>query len=131
MTKRSPEFELIAAERKRQIEVEGYTRERDQRWDRGELVDAGRCYFRRGKGHDRTPAGAVPEDWPWGPERWKEHDRQRCLIIAGALFVAERERLKAKRLSYEHIDSRINKVKVALREFRAYPEPQAQHRGME
>jgi hypothetical protein len=38
------EIELIAAERKRQIEEEGWTAEHDEQWKKGELAKAAMCY---------------------------------------------------------------------------------------
>lgn len=86
----------IAAERRRQIEVEGCTPEHDDRWIRGELAMAAATYA-------LTAAGLVcldgpteinpPVVWPWDPEGLKPKDRRRDLIRAAALIVAEIERL--------------------------------------
>src|SRR5690554_814282 len=87
----------IAAERKRQIEVEGWTPEHDDEHSRGELLDAALCYAQRrsdsrmfGYEVEKYPA---PARWPWSREWWKPKDERRDLIRAAALIVAEIERL--------------------------------------
>lgn len=80
--------ELIAAERRRQIEAEGWTKEHDEQHRNGELALAAAAY-------------AVPDHladiqmylWPWGPEWYKPRDRLRNLVRAGALIAAEIDRL--------------------------------------
>lgn len=88
----------IAAERKRQIEVEGWTAEHDDSHDEGEMAMAASIYayyatksggIRQGaKAHS---AGAA--NWPWGAEWFKLKTPRRDLIRAAALIVAEIERL--------------------------------------
>jgi hypothetical protein len=78
-------IEDIANERQRQIEAEGWTPEHDDQHSSGELADAAACYA-RGK-----QMSAV---WPWDEKWWKPGpDRRRQLVKAGALIVAEIERL--------------------------------------
>jgi hypothetical protein len=94
--------EMIAAERQRQIEQEGWSAGHDKiEHDSGELAAAAICYAlhpfsdeRRG-GDFRVPAGSVvPVGWPWEPEWWKPtpKDRVRELVKAGALIAAEIDR---------------------------------------
>lgn len=78
----------IAAERRRQIEVEGWTPEHDDQHIRGELAAAAACYA-----HFGWMARRAPTEWPWDAEWWKPKDRRRDLIRGGALIVAEIERL--------------------------------------
>jgi hypothetical protein len=85
-------IELIAAERKRQIDEEGWTAEGDDKLDHDELANAAVCY-------------AVPEDqrdwylldrfWLFGEESYKPtpDNRIRELTKAGALIAAEIDRL--------------------------------------
>lgn len=74
--------ELIAAERKRQIENEGFTPAHDLRYNRGELLLAGKCYAN------------VPALWPWSSAWWKPSDDPvKNLVKAGALIAAEIDRL--------------------------------------
>ena len=84
-------IEEIAAERKRQIEVEGWTAEHDDFHDDDELAVAAGCYaFPNRRMGFRLK---IPVDWPWHPSWWKPTTRRRDLIKAGALIVAEIERL--------------------------------------
>lgn len=82
----------IAAERHRQIEVEGWTAEHDDGHNRRELAYAAVCYIEDG-GPFLLPAGSAPIGWPWARELWKPKDRRRNLIRAAALIVAEIERM--------------------------------------
>jgi hypothetical protein len=78
----------IAAERARQIEVEGWTPEHDDKHGKGELVHAAECYIAR------APRTAYPPPhWPWDRDWWKPKDRRSNLVRAGALIAAEIERL--------------------------------------
>lgn len=88
----------ITAERKRQMEVEGWTPKHDDEHDDGSLARAAACYAM--PGHVRImPAGGTEtirsRVWPlsWDPDWWKPKDRRRDLIRAAALIVAEIERL--------------------------------------
>lgn len=87
---------LIAAERKRQIEQEGWTAEHDEQNDHCELAIAASCYalpFDK-----RNPYnGILPNNWPWREEWWKPTpgNRIRELVKAGALIAAEIDRLRA------------------------------------
>lgn len=82
--------EIIAAERKRQIEQEGWSEEHDDTHKRGQLALAASCYalppYERGRALD----------WPWDRKWWKPtpDDRIRELAKAGALIAAEIDRLK-------------------------------------
>lgn len=92
--------EDVIAERVRQVQKEGWTEDHDDQHDRGELAKAGACYALfsagankeieiDGPGSYRVPA----HHWPWDPEWWKPSDRRRNLVKAGALILAEIERL--------------------------------------
>ena len=91
----------VLAERKRQIEVEGWDHYHDDANERAELAQAAACYALSG-----TPADEAvfihgrwndPRDlfWPysWSREWWKPTNRRRDLVKAGALILAEIERL--------------------------------------
>lgn len=101
---------LIAAERLRQVEVEGWTPERDaQRHSGGELVQAAGCYLNAPNFSDQVRYAMMrvhgrdvgepwsPVEWPWPARFWKPtpHDRVRELVKAGALIAAEIDRLVA------------------------------------
>jgi len=78
----------IAYERGRQEAVEGWTPEHDDRHTRGQMATAAACYLIAG------PLGSERELlWPWSEEWWKPKDRRRDLVRAGALILAEIERL--------------------------------------
>lgn len=79
----------IKAERRRQVDVEGWTPEHDDEHSKGELAQAAACYA----DDPRQFNTAAPPDWPWSQEWWKPGDRRRNLVKAGALIVAEIERL--------------------------------------
>lgn len=110
--------ERIAAERKRQVEQEGYTPEHDAEHhaDGKEMLAAARCYMqvswlagyfiehyrepdysdaqRRGMFYERVHESGFHRDWPWEPEAWKPSDDPiRNLEKAGALIAAEIDRL--------------------------------------
>lgn len=101
-------IDRIAAERQRQIEVEGWTPEHDQHHVRGDLARAAVVYAmppewraendianvlygrvtRSGVQHE----GVWPKGWNYKPTH---DDRIRELVKAGALIAAEIDRLSA------------------------------------
>ena len=92
----------IVAERKRQIENEGCTPQHDDNHFRGELALAASCYAYAGSvetgreavlGQPHSGTDFIIRLWPWSWEWWKPTDRRRDLVKAGALIVAEIERL--------------------------------------
>jgi hypothetical protein len=98
----------IAAERRRQVDAEGWTPDHDDEHNNGEIARAAACYARAGAESDPemrrrltdpyenfrfTP---LREMWPWGWNWFKATDRRRDLVKAGALIVAEIERLDRK-----------------------------------
>jgi hypothetical protein len=92
----------IAAERKRQIEKEGWSPEHDDEHTRGELSQAAACYALEATKDNHYRNGyAVPVTWPdeWHIKWWKPKDRRRDLVRAAALIVAEIERLDRTALS--------------------------------
>lgn len=91
-------IERIAAERRRQIEAEGWTAEHDDEHDCGELVSAATCYAAaaQARANDSTTAcPSIAELWPWSLRWWKPSpDPIRNLEKAGALIAAEIDRLE-------------------------------------
>lgn len=77
----------VLAERRRQIETEGWTPEHDDLHSTQELAFAAACYATADAG---DPPPAV---WPWRLSWWKPTDRRRNLVKAAALILAEIERL--------------------------------------
>lgn len=99
--------DIIAAERRRQVEAEGWTLEHDDEHGSGELALAGGCYaimagMSDGMRDDMRKDRGVPPSppWPWDREWWKPgadngiESRIRELAKAGALCAAEIDRLK-------------------------------------
>lgn len=86
--------ELIAAERQRQINQEGWTSEHDDTHVGKELQAAAECYMVYGCNarYQQEP----PMLWPWDGSFWKpsHHNEVRNLVIAGALIAAEIDRLQ-------------------------------------
>ncbi|HAT7488637.1 TPA: hypothetical protein QCH64_002730 [Enterobacter asburiae] len=78
----------VLAERRRQVTSEGYTHEQDDRYTDGELREAAACYIVA----EGSPS-LVPELWPWPATYWKPTNLRRDLVKAGALILAEIERL--------------------------------------
>jgi hypothetical protein len=87
----------IAAERQRQIDVEGWTPAHDDEHKTGELAKAASCYaWAAGQSDSLREAFAdPPPTWPsqWGVMWWKPKDRRADLVRAGALIAAEIDRL--------------------------------------
>ena len=73
----------VIAERRRQISAECWTPEHDDAHRNGELAQAAACYA----------DGEFSDIWPWDESWWKPTTRRRNLVKAGALILAEIERL--------------------------------------
>jgi hypothetical protein len=84
---------MIAAERKRQMSVEGWTPEHDDEHGGDQLSIAAGCYTMAGWHEDSI----CPNMWPWEADAWKPKDRIRNLVRAGALIAAEIDRLQRLR----------------------------------
>lgn len=98
-------IDMIAAERIRQMESEGFTAAHDDQHADGVLARAGACYaMNAGKAasyeerhgirmlaqdYMRSP---MPADWPWALDWWKPKTQMQDLVRAAALLVAEIER---------------------------------------
>ncbi|HDS4027166.1 TPA: hypothetical protein QH046_002050 [Klebsiella pneumoniae subsp. pneumoniae] len=81
----------VLAERLRQVATEGWTPAHDDEYEHGELADAAGCYALSSELFDC--AGEPPRPWPWPDEWWKPTNRRRDLVKAGALILAEIERI--------------------------------------
>jgi hypothetical protein len=92
--------ELIAKERQRQVEKEGWTQAHDAEHDRGEILSAGIAYatMARDQAHHGKHADSDlvrDMNWPWHSAWWKpDPDPIRNLVKAGALIAAEIDRLQ-------------------------------------
>lgn len=73
----------IVSERRRQLQIEGYTPSHDDLHLGGELLLAALAYL------------CIPgeEIWPWDRESFKPKDPVQNLVVAGALISAEGDRL--------------------------------------
>lgn len=91
-------IELIADERKRQIEEKKFSIVNDNSYHYGQLADAAACYAMTSG--VRYSVGALKYIFPWIKECFKPaqdnapQNRIRELVKAGALIVAEIERLQ-------------------------------------
>ena len=100
-------LELIAKERERQSKEEGWTKEHDDSYRRNELALAAACYaavdqtivnesIKIYKCLEFCDGYRFKDLWPWADkyDKRKKHSYQKRLIIAGALIVAELDRLE-------------------------------------
>lgn len=94
----------IAAERLRQRDVEGWAPEHDDAHDKGELAKAAAAYATVAAMSDGlrdcvSGSYSIENDstlrhlWPWARSDWKPKTRRHDLVRAGALILAEIERL--------------------------------------
>lgn len=105
--------EMIQAERRRQIEAEGWTAEHDDDHFDGDLLAAAYSYLTVGLMHVRPdhPSAAPPmrempigpSGWPW-LDGWKPDlgDPIPNLVKAGALISAEIDRLQRAEIDDKH-----------------------------
>lgn len=106
MSKTITGAELIAQERQRQIEIEGYNLQRDvDEYSRDQLKGAALCYLVNAFTKSRPDLGVKAsinnyigdnvDPWPWDEKYDKrvKHDALRSLVISGALIAAEIDRL--------------------------------------
>lgn len=89
---------LISEERQRQVDVEGWTPEHDDQHMEGELADAAAAYAYAGDHSPVNPQDGHGTDlgrvlWPWDRASFKPGAHRHNLVRAGALIVAELERL--------------------------------------
>ena len=97
----------VLAERRRQIEAEGWTEAHDDQHTDGGLAAAAACYAMHSALEEGIRSGHiarycnrtrpfdrfVPDYWPWQMEWWKPTSARRNLVKAAALLIAEIERL--------------------------------------
>lgn len=100
-------IELIAEERKRQIEKEGWTLELDKYHKDESMAMAGACYAMPEKERNKyqsysflEPRRFYPRWWPssWAVSWWKPtpDNRIKELVKAGALIAAEIDRIQSQ-----------------------------------
>lgn len=86
----------IVLERMRQITVEGWTPEHDDEHAEYEMAKAAGCYAWIAGQSDKVRLAfdaPPPPSWPWVKRWWKPKNRRRDLVKAGALILAEIERI--------------------------------------
>lgn len=104
----------VLAERKRQIEAEGWTIEHDDTHTEGELARAGGIYAVIAGSHETAYRNAICKyylgdvhellmqyRWPYDRSWYKPTNRRRDLVKAAALIIAEIERLDRAALPHE------------------------------
>ena len=109
---------LIAKERSRQVEEEGWTPEHDTQHNNAELAQAAICYLtdytEQGRGLFPQGGGCYGREppWPWDEEDWKPtpNDYIRQLTKAGALIAAELDRLHRFNKSVDKLVKRAEKM---------------------
>lgn len=87
----NPAIMDVIAERQRQQSVEGWMPEHDDEHCNGELAMAAVCYINETGTVNRN--GGKQWGWPWDASWWKPNARRRNLVKAGALILAEIERI--------------------------------------
>lgn len=88
-------IERIAAERQRQVDVEGWTPEHDDEHTNGELAQAAIAYATVGAQRSQADVARAYFPREWHPDSWKPSDDPiRNLEKAGALIAAEIDRLE-------------------------------------
>lgn len=85
----SPGVVAMLLERERQMAQEGFTHERDDAYARGELLRAAAVYMLRSAG---IALLRLRPFWPWDIKWLKADDKDRNLVKAGALLIAEMDR---------------------------------------
>lgn len=80
----------VLAERRRQIEAEGWTPEHDDQHGAHELAEAAACYCLASVGKRFDSFETM---WPWAPYWFKDSGARRDLVKAAALILAEIERI--------------------------------------
>ncbi|MCO5091981.1 hypothetical protein [Bosea sp. (in: a-proteobacteria)] len=93
----------VLAERRRQVQAEGFDARHDAKYRNAELLAAALTYGARAavtiklrargtSDEEIEQASArhgVPASWPWGRNWWKPHPLRKCLVIAAALIIAQ------------------------------------------
>lgn len=87
---------VLARERRRQVDDEGWTAEHDDKHCYGQLALAAAAYSAEAAANFASAAWlrtAIRSLWPWGANWWKPRNPALNLVRAGALIIAELERL--------------------------------------
>jgi hypothetical protein len=85
----------VFSERRRQLEIEGWTPERDDTHDKCEMAIAATCYALAPspiESERELTYPDPPKNWPWHRGWWKPRFYRQNLVRAAALLIAEIER---------------------------------------
>lgn len=112
----SKHIENIRAERARQIEAEGYDAAHDDAHTDGSLLWVAVLYWLNATGqlsmrHD----GKAPVGWPWHEKYWKPKTPREDLVRAGALCLAEKDRMKRLDRTFNHVDRKLSQIIATLK----------------
>ena len=88
----------VLFERRRQVGTEGWSPDHDDQHKNGEMPLAAGLYaisagFALKYLDGETKTCPVPDGWPWASEWWKPSNARQDLVKAGALILAEIERI--------------------------------------
>lgn len=117
----------VLAERRRQVESEGWTPGHDDAHGGGDLAMAAACYAMCSPTHAPFTAAEVDKAririWPWSSQWWKPTTPRRDLVKAAALLLAEIERLDRMTPTPPHFGPdnppRLRKPGESVDEYRA------------
>ncbi|MDT8895444.1 hypothetical protein RSO41_12335 [Halomonas sp. I1] len=92
-----PSIGAIAAERRRQVDAEGWSAEHDDRYRDGQLADAAASYAGTAaltiRARESDSSRLLTSQWPWPEQWWKPTTPRRDLEKAGGLIAAELARM--------------------------------------
>lgn len=112
----------VLAERRRQIEAEGMTTAGDDGYHAAELPRAAAAYILNGS-NDEAPC-----IWPWAKAWWKPRDARSNYVRAGALILAEIERLDRAALSAQQSAQDVSVPRGLLEDLRDLASDAVDHR---
>lgn len=92
----------VLAERVRQISAEGWTTEHDDEHADGSMAQAAACYAHGSMHFSGKRGQGYVTLWPWDEVWWRHAPRRRQLVKAGALILAEIERLDRAAAQEKH-----------------------------
>ena len=106
----------VLAERFRQVAVEGWNPAHDDEHTSGDMAEAAVAYAQEAS----MPCGGLPMGWPWAKEWWKPTTPRRNLVKAGALIIAEIERIdRAAKAAETAPDTEIETLFEGVRRIRS------------
>ena len=86
----------VVIERNRQMNEEGYNKDRDDCYTCGELAEAAATYALLGTAGNMVSADKAASIFPWDPEHLKPSSARKNMVKAAALLLAEIERIDRK-----------------------------------